>query len=148
MNNEADPGGYFGDTSEWSVGIGMGETTKPLPASTRAASGSAYLAARDAVENAKRAPGQIQVRSAPGHPDMGVLEAVIQGLYFVQRSRSHAGHEAVTFAREGHTGKATAAALNVSPQAVSTRLRIAGWDEEQALMAAVTALTSTLEPST
>lgn len=139
---------HFGDTSEWSVGIGIGEATRPLPASTRAASGSAYLAARDAVESAKRAPGQVQVRSAPNYPDMSVLEAVIQGLYFVQRSRSHAGHEAVKFARQGHTGKATAAALNISPQAVSTRLRVAGWDEEQALMAAATTLTAKLEPLT
>lgn len=131
---------HFGDSDQWSVGVGFGEVSTPLPASTRAATGSAYLAAREAVENAKRASGNVQLRSTPGLLDISVLEALVQGLYFIQRSRSQAGHEAVNFARRGASGKATAEALGISPQAVSNRLQVAGWDEEQTLVAAITTL--------
>ncbi|WP_041684334.1 hypothetical protein [Renibacterium salmoninarum] len=40
--------------TEWSIGIGLGAVDKPLPESSRAAVGSAFIAAREAVESAKR----------------------------------------------------------------------------------------------
>ena len=45
----------------WSVGIGIGEVEEPLPESTRAGRGPAYLAARDAVTAAKSAPWRLRV---------------------------------------------------------------------------------------
>src|SRR3712207_5119329 len=40
----------------WSVGLGIGRVRTPLPADTRAATGDAFIAARDAVDAAKRSP--------------------------------------------------------------------------------------------
>ena len=40
----------------WNIGIGIGEVEEPLPESTRAGRGPAYLHARDAVTAAKSAP--------------------------------------------------------------------------------------------
>ena len=40
----------------WNVGIGIGEVDEPLPESTRAGRGPAYLHAREAVTAAKSAP--------------------------------------------------------------------------------------------
>lgn len=41
-------------TEQWSVGVGIGRVEDPLPDNVRAARGSAFLAARDAVDAAKR----------------------------------------------------------------------------------------------
>lgn len=127
----------FGDSDTWSVGVGIGDIETPLPRSTREATGSAYLAARRAIESAKRAPGWIRIES-PSAPDTAqTLQALTHGLFYIQRGRSQAGHEAIVFSRQGQSGKTIAQKLGISPQAVSTRLRIAGWDEEQSLMAAM-----------
>ncbi|GMA18986.1 hypothetical protein [Arsenicicoccus piscis] len=40
----------------WRLGIGVGTVDHPLPASTRAARGEAYLAARSAIEAARTSP--------------------------------------------------------------------------------------------
>src|SRR5450830_1352559 len=40
-------------TGEWQVGIGAGRIDEPVPASTRAATGEAFLPAREAVERAR-----------------------------------------------------------------------------------------------
>ena len=40
----------------WSIGVGAGPVQTPLPASTRAATGPAFLSARRAVEAATRPP--------------------------------------------------------------------------------------------
>ncbi|MEO6942182.1 MAG: DNA-binding protein, partial [Terrimesophilobacter sp.] len=43
-------------TGRWSVGCGVGAVRSPLPASIREASGPAFVAARAAVERAKKRP--------------------------------------------------------------------------------------------
>ena len=45
----------------WSIGIGIGEVDEPLPESTRAGRGPAYLYAREAVTAAKSAPWRLRV---------------------------------------------------------------------------------------
>jgi hypothetical protein len=45
----------------WNVGIGIGEVEEPLPESTRAGRGPAYLHAREAVTAAKSAPWRLRV---------------------------------------------------------------------------------------
>ena len=45
----------------WNIGIGIGEVEEPLPESTRAGRGPAYLHAREAVTAAKSAPWRLRV---------------------------------------------------------------------------------------
>src|SRR5438874_1381363 len=45
----------------WSVGIGVGSVRTPLPATTGAARGDAFLTARTAVDAAKRTPHHLAV---------------------------------------------------------------------------------------
>lgn len=134
---------HFGDSNDWSIGVGIGSVEAPLPSSTRAATGTAYLAARNAIESAKRAPGWLRIESSSEPEAAQTLQALTHGLFFVQRSRSQAGREAVALSRQGRNGKTIAKELGISPQAVSTRLRIAGWDEEQSLMTAITTTSQT-----
>src|SRR3712207_2054435 len=47
----------------WSVGLGVGDVRQPLPASVREATGDAFVAARAAVERAKRAPHRFWLES-------------------------------------------------------------------------------------
>jgi hypothetical protein len=52
---------------KWQVGVGVGEIVEPIPSSTRAATGTAFLRARDAVERAKsrRLPVPVAVTGPP-----------------------------------------------------------------------------------
>ncbi|KZX22577.1 hypothetical protein [Rathayibacter tanaceti] len=51
----------------WSIGLGVGSVERPLPATTRAARGEAYFAARRAVEAAKGRPTRFSLDpDAPG----------------------------------------------------------------------------------
>ena len=43
----------------WRIGIGVGAVDRPLPTSTRAARGDAYLAARTAISSARRNPVEL-----------------------------------------------------------------------------------------
>src|SRR4051794_9409978 len=45
----------------WNIGIGIGEVEEPLPESTRAGRGPAYVHARNAVTSAKSAPWRLRV---------------------------------------------------------------------------------------
>ncbi|MGH3423747.1 MAG: transposase [Nocardioidaceae bacterium] len=116
--------------SAWSVGIGVGETEDPLPDSVRAGRGEAYVLARASVERAKSAPHPVCVGArrpeAAGH-----AEAACWLLAGVLARRTAAGWEAVD-AMETHERQVDAAdALGITPQAMSRRLRVAGWTEER-----------------
>ena len=51
-------------TGRWSVGVGVGDIRMPLPDAARKATGSAFIAAREAVTAAKRADGRFALRAA------------------------------------------------------------------------------------
>lgn len=124
--------------SGWRIGLGVGAIETPLPASTRAARGSAYVAARDAVEQARSDPQQLRllvagVRSV-GRPsyadDEGwSAETALILLRALAGRVSEAGWEAIELANEGTTNAHIAEQLGVSPSAVSQRLSRAGADE-------------------
>ena len=48
----------------WHIGLGIGPVDDPLPASTRAGRGPAFLRARQAVDKAKTAPHRLSVVGA------------------------------------------------------------------------------------
>ena len=49
---------------EWSIGVGAGPVQTPLPPSTRAGAGAAFLSARRAVDAAKQRATRLAVRGA------------------------------------------------------------------------------------
>lgn len=53
----------------WRIGVGGGPVERPLPASTRAGRGPAFVAAREALGASRRAPGRIALRLAAGPSD-------------------------------------------------------------------------------
>ncbi|AFR48970.1 hypothetical protein [Gordonia sp. KTR9] len=113
----------------WSVGIGAGAVDEPLPPSTRAGRGPAFVHARDAVEAAKRQRVPLCVR---GTDTRWCRHAQTAGRLIadVITARSSAGREAVELMRRGLTQVEAAAELDITPQAMSQRLRAAGWDLE------------------
>lgn len=114
----------------WSIGIGLGAIETPLPTSTRAGRGEAFVRARDSVERAKRSSGNLAVTAAePIRAEDA--EAVLTLLAVVLARRSAAGWEAVDLARAGATLSEAADTLGVSRQAVSQRLAAASWDAEE-----------------
>ncbi|EGD56156.1 hypothetical protein [Gordonia neofelifaecis] len=117
------------DSGSWSVGIGVGAVEDPLPDQTRAGRGEAFVSARDAVESAKRNRWHLSVF---GESEWcGHAQTAAWLLLDLLADRSDAGREAVRLVAEGMTQSAAAGLLNISPQAMSLRVRHARWDVQQ-----------------
>ncbi len=122
----------------WSVGIGAGSVELPLPESTRAGAGQAFVLARDAVEVAKSRQRAVPLAVRGPNPDRAQeAESLLVLLAALRGRRTDAGWAVVDAMRAG--GSATrqeqlAAHLGISQQAVSQRLRTALWSEEQAAL--------------
>lgn len=119
----------------WSIGIGAGPVNTPLPASTREASGAAFVLAREAVERAKSRSTAVPVAVEGAEAERAVeAEALLRLLGAVVVRRSDAGWAAVDrLALGAKTQKDVAKSLGVTEQAVSQRLRSAMWAEESAV---------------
>ncbi len=113
---------------DWAVGVGIGGIDTPIPRSTRAASGPAYIAARDAVERARRRRPAIAVTGAAVGEAVDRAEAALLMLVALLERRTPEGWEAVDLARRGMNGVAIAQTLGITQQAVSDRLRTAHLD--------------------
>ncbi len=117
---------------EWSIGIGAGAVQTPLPRSTRAGTGQAYLSARRAVEAAKQRPTRLAVRGAVP-ADAGDAQAVLSALAVLVERRSEPAWEAIALVDGGRTQAEAAAELGISRQAVGQRLSAGLWDLERDL---------------
>lgn len=120
----------------WTVGIGAGPVDQPLPATSRAGSGAAFVLARAAVERAKRraraVPLSVAGSDAGGAAD---AEAVLTLVAAVAARRTAAGWEVIDALQHAGVGarqEDVAVRLGISQQAVSQRLRTALWAEELA----------------
>jgi hypothetical protein len=124
------------DRGGWTVGIGAGPVDLPLPASSRAGAGAAFVHAREAVEAAKGRPRGAAVAVRGTLPDVAAeAEALLVLLGSLAARRSTEGREVVRLLRfvdPAPRQQDLAAALGVSQQAVSARLRAALWAEEVA----------------
>ena len=119
----------------WSVGIGAGPVDLPLPESTRAGAGPAFVHARAAVEAAKSRHRTVPL--AVRGPDLDrahEAESLVVLLAALRGRRTEAGWVVVD-AMRGEVASTRqehlAARLGISQQAVSQRLRTALWSEEQ-----------------
>jgi hypothetical protein len=119
-------------TGKWSVGVGVGDIRMPLPDAARKATGSAFIAARDAVGAAKRADGRFALRTARADDTLPAfdVEAFVRLLVLLRERRTDPGWEVVDLMRAGHRQKDAAALLGVTPAAVSARLKAAMWRAE------------------
>ncbi|WP_159602128.1 DNA-binding protein [Agromyces humi] len=116
----------------WSVGVGVGGIRMPLPDAARKASGSAFIAAREAVGAAKRAEGRFALRAAGDHSRPAAdVEALVRLLVLLRERRTDPGWEVVELMRAGRRQKEAAALLAVTPAAVSARLKAAMWRAEE-----------------
>jgi hypothetical protein len=137
----------------WHVGVGVGDVETPLPREAREGRGGAFVAARAAVERAKksgdRAPIAVESQQEPRREEGAAsaqaaahAEAVLMLVGRAVMNRSDAEWRIVDLLQPGVRGTQTAAAreLGVSPQAVSKAVARAVWVEEQAARPAAAAL--------
>lgn len=125
-------------TVGWHVGIGIGAVQQPLPSDARQARGPAFLAARSAVEAAKKQSTHVSVRSVPDRLEAHDAEITFRLLIALQLRRSAHGWEAAGLMDQGLTQAAAASTLGITRQALSQRLQAAHWslDRESRLVLA------------
>ncbi|MDQ4007947.1 MAG: SatD family protein [Actinomycetota bacterium] len=114
----------------WHIGVGIGSVDEPLPASTRAGRGVAFVRARTAVGRAKSAPHRLSVVGVDDYRAEHV-ETVLWLLAAVVARRSARGWEVADMLAQGMTRGRIADVLGISASAVSQRLQVAGVVEEQ-----------------
>jgi len=121
---------------EWSVGCGIGAVRTPLPTNTREASGPAFVAARDAVERAKKASHRFALFVATGQSlRSDDLAPLLELLLLLRSRRTDEGWELFDLVATGLSQAEAAARLSISPQAASQRAKTAGIRTELAAMA-------------
>jgi hypothetical protein len=116
----------------WSIGVGAGPVQTPLPPSTRAGTGPAFLCARRAVDAAKQRPARLAVRGAVP-VDAGDAQAVLTALAVLVDRRSEQAWEAIALVEGGRTQAEAATELGITRQAVGQRLAAGLWELEREL---------------
>ncbi len=120
----------------WRIGIGLGAVETPLPSSTREARGSAYIAAREAITRARKQPtdlaltlaatvGTDHYRETAGRD----AETALMLLRSLLARRTQEGWELMDLLDADPSSRHAAAALGISPSAVSQRLARAARQE-------------------
>jgi hypothetical protein len=126
----------------WNVGIGIGEVEEPLPESTRAGRGPAYLSAREAVTAAKSAPWRLRV--VGDSPGVRALETTLWLWAAVLKRRTKGGWEVADLAEGGASYDEIAGRLGVTQSAISQRAQAAGIVEGRRARELVTELVGAL----
>jgi hypothetical protein len=119
----------------WRVGIGAGTVELPLPDSTRQARGTAYLAARTAVERSRTAPtglalevGADSVGTASysdGNEALVRAETSLWLLRSLLARRTKEGWDVAGLLSSGMSNHDAAARLGITPSAASQRAKAA-----------------------
>ena len=126
----------------WNIGIGIGEVDEPLPESTRAGRGAAYVHARDAVTAAKSSPWHLRVDGR--RPRGCALETTLWLWAAVLARRTRRGWEVADLVDTGATYDEVATRLGITQSAVSQRAQAAGIVEGRRARELVTELTAGL----
>lgn len=122
-------------SEQWSTGIGVGAVRAPMPQETRAGSGPAFEAARDAITRAKRAPGGAALTAAEDQQVAAEqAESLLQLLCELERRRTDSSQEAGEMIEQGISQAQAAEQLGTSQQAVSRRLQRGLWTETRRVM--------------
>jgi hypothetical protein len=129
----------------WSIGCGIGRAKRPLGVGVRESSGDAFVAARAAVERAKKRPTRFALEAEPASEAASDAEALVDLLLVLRGRRSAEGWELHDLLRDGATQAQAAATLGITPQAASKRARAAELRTEQAATGALGRLLDTLD---
>jgi hypothetical protein len=125
-------------SGDWSIGCGIGDVQTPLPTATRAASGTAFYRAREAVERAKDRPDHFALLVDPGrHRTTDDVEPLLAQALRLRARRSPEGWELADLLDQGMSQREAADRLGISPQAASKRATAAGLREDDAVRAAL-----------
>ena len=117
----------------WNIGLGFGEVEQPLPASTRAGRGEAYVRAREAVTRAKSAPHRLMVVGPGGDDRCEWLETVLGLWAGILERRTERGWEVHDLMQQGLSHAEAGRRLGISQSAVSQRVAAAALvDEDRA----------------
>lgn len=114
----------------WHIGLGVGAVDEPLPRSTRAGRGAAFVHARKAVERAKTAPHPVGVVGDDPYR-VEQVETVLWLLAMLLARRTDGGWEVTALLSEGLSRADIAGRLGISASAVSQRIRVAAVVEER-----------------
>lgn len=129
---------------EWSVGLGQGAVRLPLPEATRAATGEAFYAAREAVTRAKKSALRFALESQ--HKQRGAdLEAIVVLLLHLRERRTAGGWEVADLLAAGATQTEAAERLGLTESSISRRVAAAGIRAEAAATGAIVRLLSELD---
>ncbi|MCW2753389.1 MAG: hypothetical protein JWQ32_800 [Marmoricola sp.] len=109
----------------WNIGLGIGAVEEPLPGSTRAGRGEAFVLARQAVMRAKQHPSRLSVVGVPEYRAERI-ETVAWLWAGVLNRRSTRGWEVADLLGEGLSHADAAHRLGISQSAVSQRAQVAG----------------------
>ena len=128
----------------WHIGIGAGDVVEPLPDSVREATGTAFFNARDAIKASGRFQVSLAVRG-PNATAAAEIQAAFHLLGIVWAARTESQWQAVDLLESGMTGVQAAAALGISPQALSRRRIGAALNETRAMSEALGTMMERLE---
>ena len=109
----------------WNIGLGFGAVEEPLPSSTRAGRGEAFVLARQAVMRAKQHPSRLSVVGVPEYRAERI-ETVAWLWAGVLNRRSVRGWEVADLLGDGLSHADAAHRLGISQSAVSQRAQAAG----------------------
>lgn len=126
----------------WNIGVGVGVVDEPLPESTRAGRGAAYVHARDAVTAAKSSPWHLRVEGDV--PAVRRLETALWLWGALLGRRTGRGWEVADLVDTGLRYDQVARQLGITQSAVSQRAQTAGIVEGRRARELVTELTAEL----
>jgi hypothetical protein len=133
-------------TGQWSVGCGAGAVNTPLPGNIREATGPAFIAARRAVDRAKKRPTRFALETEPATTQAADGEALVDLLLALRARRTAEGWELHDLLEGTTLTQADAAArLGISPQAVSLRAKAGELRTEQAARGPLTRMLAELD---
>jgi len=124
-------------SQHWSVGIGIGSVRTPLGTHARESTGPAFIAARAAVDRAKKSATRCAVESDPGRPLAADASALTDLLLILRSRRSPEGWELHDLLESGLSQREAAATLGITPQSVSQRAQVANLRAEAAATVAI-----------
>lgn len=126
----------------WSIGCGVGSVNRPLGAGVRESAGGAFVAARAAVDRAKKRPTRFALVHESETEAATDAQSLLDLLLILRSRRSAEGWELYDLLETGLTQAEAAARLGITPQAASKRALVAELRTERA---AVTPLARVLE---
>jgi len=134
-------------TGRWSVGLGFGLVRRPLGASIRESTGDAFVAARSAVDRAKKKQTRFAAASEPGRPGARDFESIVDLLLILRARRSDQGWEIHDLVTRGLSQADAATEIGITPQSASKRARAAELKAEDAALAPLARLADALDAS-